>query len=461
MTSLPVQMIQDIQALGLSKANYNSAIRFVDLLKSKSFRNYKVYDSGVQLPNTYLGKVFSNHLYEWLTPLKDSGVVQLLTDEQGNELYSKTKHIPKTYNLNSTYFTYTSSTYSLNTYKSPAFEESEQYQGFQSYKELVSEDLKNLTFNFKKLREIASQKINSITVDSYKTGTSITQEFFQVTIKKKKQYTYWMTKDNALRIAAEENLTLIQDQKKFWLANLEEFVTMKKNVFTDAYMGSIDKIEKGYWYADRNCTNNRLDSNITNLCSDLTKEIIESNNLVQFDLANSQFAILSHILKQKEEIATKEDFLKFKELSETGELYEYIQEVLSLDIEENKKKSMSEEDIKKAQRKKAKIMLFELLFSSEKNKSENKKKIAHLFPSVVKWIDDYKKLNGYENFAVMLQLEESRIFIDDIYHSLKEKEMFCLTKHDSIIVRKEDEEEVETFLKEYFDSINFIAKLVK
>lgn len=444
MTSLPTQMVQDIKALGLSKANYNSALRFADLLKSKSFRNNKTYDSGIQLPNTYLGKVFSNHFYEWLTPLKESGVIQLLTDVEGVELYSKSLHIPKTYNINSNYFTYTSTTYSLNTYKSPAFEETEEYQAFQSYKDMVSEDLENLSFNFEKLREIASKKINSITTDSYKTGTSITQEFFQVTIKKKKQHTYWMTKENALRIAAEDNLTLIQDQKKFWIANLEEFVIMKKNVFTDAYMGSIDKIEKGYWYADRNSTNNRLDSNITNLCSDLTKEIIESNNLVQFDLANSQFAILSHILKQKEELATKKDFIKFKELSETGELYEYIQEVLGLET-----------------RKQAKIMLFELLFSSEKNKSENKKKIAHLFPAVVKWIDDYKKLNGYENFAIMLQLEESKIFIDDIYHTLKYRELFCLTKHDSIIIKKENEEEVETFLKEYFDSINFIAKLVK
>lgn len=444
MTSLPIQMVQDIQALGLSKANYNSALRLADLIKSKSFRNNKTYDSGVQLPNTYLGKVFSNHFYEWLTPLKEAGVIQLLTDEEGRELYSKSLHIPKTYNINSTYFTNTSSTYSLITYKSPAFEETEEYQAFQSYKDMVSEDLENLTFNFEKLREIASKKINSITTDSYKTGTSITQEFFQVTIKKKKQHTYWMTKENALRIAAEDNLTLIQDQKKFWIANLDEFVIMKKNVFTDAYMGSIDKIEKGYWYADRNSTNNRLDSNITNLCGDLTKEIIESNDLVQFDLANSQFAILSHILKQKEELATKEDFIKFKTLSEEGELYEYIQEVLGL-----------------KERKQAKIMLFELLFSSEKNKSDNKKKIAHLFPSVVKWIDDYKKENGYENFAIMLQLEESRMFIDDIYHALKDRELFCLTKHDSIIVKKENEEEVETFLKEYFDSINFIAKLVK
>jgi hypothetical protein len=122
-TSLPIQMVQDIQALGLSKANYNSALRLADLIKSKSFRNNKTYDSGVQLPNTYLGKVFSNHFYEWLTPLKEAGVIQLLTDEEGRELYSKSLHIPKTYNINSTYFTNTSSTYSLITYKSPAFEE--------------------------------------------------------------------------------------------------------------------------------------------------------------------------------------------------------------------------------------------------------------------------------------------------------------------------------------------------
>lgn len=310
---------------------------------------------------------------------------------------------------------------------------------------MVSEDLKDLDYDYKKLKEIASKKIDSITIDSFKTGETVSANYFQVIIKKKEsQYKYWMTKENALRIAKEDNLTLIQDHKTFYITNAEEFIITKKNVYKDAYFGSIEKIEKGYWYADRNSTNNRLDSNITNLCGDLMEEIIKENNLVQFDLANSQFAILSHILKTKEDIKEKTDFLTFKELSETGELYSYIQEVLSLNS-----------------RKEAKIMLFELLFSSEKNRSENKKKITNLFPSVVKWIDDYKKLNGYENFAIMLQQEESKIFIDDIYHTLKDKELFSLTKHDSIIVKKENQDEVEKFLTEYFDSINFIAKLVK
>ncbi len=445
LTSLPEQMVTDLNKLGLTKSQTNSAIKFLDLLKSKSFRNNRSYDAGIQLPNTYLTKVFNNHLYEWLNPLKESGVIQVLSNQEGVELYSKKLGIPKTYNINPSYFsTQSNIQYQLIPYKYPRFEESEQNQVFQSYKEIVSDDLKSLSFDFKKLKEIAIKKIDSINISSFKTGETIENRFFQVTIKKEKQFTYWMTKENALRIAQEDGLMLIQDQKRFFITNPEEFVTMKKNVFRDAYLGSIDKIEKGYWYADRNTTNNRLDSNITNLCSNLTEEIIKSNDLVQFDLANSQFAILSYLLNQKEEISTKEDFRLFKEFAESGELYTKIQEELGLDS-----------------RKEAKIMLFELLFSSEKNNSKNKKKIAHLFPSVVSWIDDYKRNNGYEQFAIWLQKEESKMFIDDIYLTLKEKGLFCLTKHDSIIIRKENEEEVETFLKEYFDSINFNAKLVK
>ena len=107
-----------------------------------------------------------------------------------------------------------------------------------------------------------------------------------------------------------------------------EFIAMKKDFILASYTDSISKIEKKYWYADRNATNQRLDTNITNMCGELMKEIIHSNDLVELDLSNSQFSILSHIIPSE---VTGNDVELFKKLSYSGELYDYIKEIIGLE----------------------------------------------------------------------------------------------------------------------------------
>lgn len=201
------------------------------------------------------------------------------------------------------------------------------------------------------------------------------------------------------------------------------------------YNDAVLAIERGNLRAGRNKTNNRLDTNITNLCSLLTDEIANQNNLVQIDLSNSQFAILSYILQY---IMDTDDYKRFKELSVIGGLYEFVQENLGLES-----------------RKEAKNAMFEILFSKRRNNTKSKSKLKKLFPTVIEWVDNYKKENGDDNFSIMLQKKESEIFIDMILNCIIKKKIFALTKHDSLIVKESDKEKVLELISDYFKLIGF------
>jgi hypothetical protein len=97
--------------------------------------------------------------------------------------------------------------------------------------------------------------------------------------------------------------------------------------------------------------------------------------------------------------------------------------------------------------------MFEVMFSSRKNNSKFKKKIKEMFPSVVGWIDDNKKENGDNEFSIMLQTIESDLFIENILKRVKKHKYFCITKHDSLIVRRQDYEAIMEILKEEFARI--------
>jgi hypothetical protein len=55
----------------------------------------------------------------------------------------------------------------------------------------------------------------------------------------------------------------------------------------------------------------------------------------------------------------------------------------------------------------------------------------------------------------MLQLKESNIFIDGILRLIKTKKIFCLTKHDSLIVKENDMDMVLKMAQEFFNKIDF------
>ena len=189
------------------------------------------------------------------------------------------------------------------------------------------------------------------------------------------------------------------------------------------------------YYANRNENNKRLDTNITSMFSPMFDLICKKNELVQIDITNSQLAFLSMALRDQ---LNSNDFKVFQRISILGKLYESIEQLLSLES-----------------RKASKIEVLEILFSSRKNSTKTKKELKQHFPNIIKWIDDFKKNNGDKKFSVMLQKLESELMIDGVYMAIKSKGLFCLTKHDSVIVHKENYYEVMAIMKDEFNKRGF------
>lgn len=190
--------------------------------------------------------------------------------------------------------------------------------------------------------------------------------------------------------------------------------------------------------ATRNTTNNRLDTNLTNLPSVYTDWICNRNNLIQIDLANSQLCFLSKMLEDTPGLNGVDNFCSF---SYNGEIYDYVQHQLGLETRDD-----------------AKLLLITILFSSNYN-SKGKKEFKSLFPEIHGWLHAYKKENGYKNISITLQKMESKLFIDKIYVKLKKRGVFCLTKHDSLIIRSRDANKVLSTIKTQFKSFGLKGKL--
>ena len=103
--------------------------------------------------------------------------------------------------------------------------------------------------------------------------------------------------------------------------------------------------------------------------------------------------------------------------------------------------------------------MFELFFSSHRYNPKRKAELRKYFPTVVGFIDEYKKEHGDNTFSIELQKQESVMFIDNIYQRIKTEGMFCLTKHDSVIVRRTDQMKAKQIIENYFQEIGFSGTL--
>lgn len=267
----------------------------------------------------------------------------------------------------------------------------------------------------------------------------------------------YMSKAKALSIANEKGLTLIKDGDKFFLDILSRYIENKKARIVLFHTMSIHKLDnKLINNPIRNITNYRLDTILTSLPSYLINFItLEEEHLTNIDLNNSQFTLLSYIImiltkhtptllhscciseitkripdKIKELIESFRNELinaidtkeldTFIKICGTGKFYDHIAE---------------EKSISRAE---AKIMAFEIMFSSQRNNSKNKKLFSDMFPTIIRYLDLFKKENHYKKLSIRLQKLESFIFIDLIYFKLLETQHTVFTKHDSILCKESE-----------------------
>lgn len=431
---LPKQLITDIKAQELSKTQTSHSIKFVGILLRDSHQDFGNYSTFTDKPQTFLLKAFDKKYNSWLNILLNAGIVIC------DNVCSPITHKAYAYAVNQKYFTTELTITDLENvpYKDIVKEIDFDYDLIDGY---VSNDFKQLVINTERLHQITNDVVSNVRISNYKVNNQIKVDTIEL-IDSTPTYTnkYHISLEKAITKATEKGFLIIEDKRKYFIVDEQTFIQNKKAAILIHYTNSIEQLANGNFKFGINNTNGRLDTNITNMPSVLVDQIIEDSGLIQKDMVNSQFAVLSNVLKG--ELNTI-DYNAFKQLSFDGKLYEYIQDNLGLET-----------------RKEGKYNMFELLFSSYKNNSKGKAILKTLFPSIVRWIDDYKKVNGSNNFSIMLQRKESEIFIQNVWMILKQEGIFCITKHDSLIIKKEDAKRIREILKELFSKLDFNCKMI-
>ena len=268
-----------------------------------------------------------------------------------------------------------------------------------------------------------------------------------------------------------------------------------------SYHTALDRLEdKRFRYFKRNRTNNRLDSNLTNLPKGLKKFI--KGDYKQIDLANSQPYLLGQFLGQTlisynsntnnintkplcSYLNKKNGFEKFVSQTVTaiskmpqkegsfinGELLNFNSSCLSGNFYDDFLTRLNDENVKRDDVKK---MMFAVLFSKNENKigfkraipfEKEKKMFAEVYPEIF-WIVEQLKKYNHRNLPISLQKMEAYVFIDYIALKLVEIGIVPLTIHDSILVPKNDADEalkvIESVFKELFGVVpTFHNELLK
>ncbi len=250
-------------------------------------------------------------------------------------------------------------------------------------------------------------------------------------------------------------------------------------------------------YYKRNDTNNRLDTNLTNLKSDLRRFII--GDYVSIDLSNSQPFLLSILFEKMGKILTHFTLKKldFKQTTITGilnnkylplclhndilELVNYFgiqcfktlllirkndHNSIFTDLSQFKKWTkdgiLYDEFVKKHSeqltRDKIKNIMFEVLFSKNKVFDKNryyipfekeKQIFSSVFPTIHNIIEALKEKDNAK-LAIYLQQFESSLFIDKIAKQLVESNIIPLTIHDSVIVPQNKERQALEIIQAVF-----------
>ena len=442
--SLPKELVNDIKSLSISKTQVSHCIKFVGILYRDSIADYWDMTIPTPKPRDYLVKTFDDKYYLWLNALIDTAIVIR------SDYYSKLNNLCYNYVVNPKYQSGLINSIESNSSNVLCKEKYSEPLSTLGYKDIIKnenrkdllyrnwfiKDLNSLNLDYNLLEDIVEKRLNRLDLGDFIIDKEITPVSIKVKLDNGKEV---FRNTETLLSNIKDGNCLIKDKSIYKVVSPEQFLVKKKVTMMMYYSNSIERLKYNCISVKRNTTNNRLDTNLTNMASVLVDEICRQNYLIQVDLSNSQFTLLTNELSKHLDTI---DFKHFRELTSTGTLYSYIAKELGLKNDKNGKQ-----------------LMFEIMFSNHRNNSAFKKKIKELFPSVVAWIDNYKKTDGDADFSIMLQLKESFLFIDKIFERIKKKKMLCFSKHDSMIVRSENLEQVIEIMKEEFEKINLDYRL--
>lgn len=335
--------------------------------------------------------------------------------------------------------------------------------------------------------------------------------YYDVKLKRNKQAKTPLDRDRLIEIAQRSGKELILYRDKCYIAPVDAFIWRRVINTRCAYLDMLVKLknvrQRQNIYCRRNDTNQRLDTNLTNLPSILIPRLsLDGERLVSIDLSNSQFTLLayaiessaqysaylsqkhwekndntnifcnpfreSHLIKspdiiksvihkhietittinvthffnksaQKVDIthSLPSDLRHFIKSTKNGLFYDQLAELMS--IEQNT--PVTRADAKKA--------MFITAFSAHRYNPRPKQLLKAHYPSLVLFMNEFKKIAGNNQLAIMLQEIESAIFIDVILAQLLESGYRVFSKHDSILCKESDLDAVSKLVRAKLDNI--------
>lgn len=195
----------------------------------------------------------------------------------------------------------------------------------------------------------------------------------------------------------------------------------------------------------RNSTNSRLDTNLTNMASDLRPHLVGFENMAYLDLVNSQPVLFNVLLRKYYKTATqsqKRELDDYLEWTSKGKWYEKLVAIYNVTRDE------------------AKTIWMEIAYSQNNLFKHRKKVFNAKFPFISSIIQNLKK-DDHANFSIELQKIESKVFIDKICKDLVENGIMPYTMHDGLLVPKESTEKTLEIMLENLKRVIGVYPTIK
>jgi hypothetical protein len=195
----------------------------------------------------------------------------------------------------------------------------------------------------------------------------------------------------------------------------------------------------------RNTTNNRLDTNLTNMASDLRPHIIGYESMAYLDLVNSQPVLFNVLLRKYHKVASesqKRELDDYLEWTSKGKWYEKLVEIYNVTRDE------------------AKTIWMEIAYSKNSSFKHRKKVFNAKFPFISSIIQNLKR-DDHANFSIELQKIESKVFIDMICKILIEEGIMPYTMHDGLLVPEEHKFRTQEVMLEQLEKVIGVRPKIK
>ena len=301
-------------------------------------------------------------------------------------------------------------------------------------------------------------------------------------------------------IAQRNNQELFYFKDTFYVADIDEFMKQRVHLLKYHYTRQIQQIGVLPIEEKRHNKTLRIYSILTNFPSKILQFIqINNKTIVQLDLRTSQFLIFSNLLnvyitkgekyllslfKQKQNVSYLKRLIRMlnkhhEQLPEVGvdinditsgensssDVTKFIRDVFFTDFY-----SVVQQELGLKERSLAKHVLFRLLFKRTNRPDALLNKLSQRYPVVMSIIAMFKEKDKLQenknqtttknddqksNFSIFLSCIEGEIFVDNILSRLRDQEIPCFTRHDSIVVARGHEDKAEEIARGVFNDFGF------